>query len=89
MGTTLQEKFIVFQMVQDPKTGKWSPAPKMIEDTEDLAIMFINDAQARTGQYNGWSYASCPQRIRRAQGVRAGIVENYHVAKINDPNIRG
>ena len=75
-------------MVQDARTRKWSLKPQMIEDTEDLAIMFINDAQARTGQYDGWSYASCPQRVRKAPGVRAGVVENYHVAKINDPNIR-
>ena len=83
MGVVLQEKFIVFKATQQ------GPQPVMIEDTEELAIMFINDAQARTNQRGGWSYAACPQRVRQANRVVAGQMLGYKVAKINDPNIRG
>lgn len=83
MGVILHEKFIVFKATQQ------GPQPVMIEDTEDLAIMFITDAQNRTGQRQGWSYAPCPQRVRQANRVTAGMMPGYKVAKINDPNIRG
>jgi hypothetical protein len=79
MTFNLVDKWIIFKATSE------GPAPTMIEDSEDLAIMFINDAQAR-GHRGGWSYAKCPQRVRQSQRAIAGYIPGYRVSKVNDPN---